>query len=79
METKTKTKKGEGRHELTFEERSKGGLTAWSRSAKEMLRGASIGGTKTGKIERTCPNCERRIIGPAFFRHLKKCNVQLDK
>lgn len=68
-----KLNRGKGRHELTFDERSKGGLTAWSRSADEMLKGASRGGLKTSKIERKCHYCERVVIGPGYFRHLKKC------
>jgi len=73
------TKKEEGRHELTFAERSKGGTTAWIRSPHRMLIGASLGGSKTGKIVRVCPNCERTITGPAYFRHLKRCNDGIRK
>jgi hypothetical protein len=72
-------KKGEGRHELTWEDRSKGGTIAWSRSAHRMIQGASEGGKKCMQISRSCPHCQRNILGPAYFKHLKKCEKLLDK
>ena len=72
-------KKGEGRHELTWEDRSKGGTVAWSKSSDRMRQGASEGGKKCMQISRSCPHCQINILGPAYFKHLKKCESLLDK